>query len=508
MPQKNCFRIFQISVCLLWAFCLASDVFALADPHDMNHQPVAEFVNTLFDFHDNRPSPEIFTHFLETHFVVNDDDWHTFYRSKDLIEYLVFLDSRVQFLRKNNALLESFLKKTAQKEKRIQVALSRLQKDEKDLFEKRLPDGLSDFGMVRRIDIDNVYQALKDTESFLMTRVKQLQVINNGLRSLKMEALSFKRGEARWSGHQDYQGRLEDMSKALTKKDDMIVAQDRDIQNLKTQYDEVRLGLDMFRDRLQETNKKIDDLVDQMASTSLNLYQKQQEVADKQETVMELDQALDETRERLRLVQHIIQEKDGHIQNLEEEVLQLQSQGENGQEQTALLAFKNEFDSVVQDLRSQIGQSQDKIKRLEKKFQTVALEKAQLESDMMKQGFMLSLLERQIEQKDGMVADLEKGFRLRTEKMFELKGVVRIYQLKLQEYRAMLREKNLELKRLRENAQAKEDKDDEAGTFAAGNPEQRPMLKINIPELIFLSADDAHDFSRAVLQEIYNQGEK
>ncbi len=97
------------------------------------------------------------------------------------------------------------------------------------------------------------------------------------------------------------------------------------LKDLQNQFEKVQLGLDVFRERLQETNGKVGNLVEDVASKSLDVYTQEKIVLAAHQEMGDLRSELEETKERLRLVQRIIQEKDDHIQTLEEEVSDIQS---------------------------------------------------------------------------------------------------------------------------------------------------------------------------------------
>ncbi|MEW5894529.1 MAG: hypothetical protein AB1650_02055 [Candidatus Omnitrophota bacterium] len=352
-------------------------------------------------------------------------------RLNDQVNYIVFLESRIRFFNKNNGLLMSFLEPFSQQQD-VADGLSRFKGQLDAVHEKTFQSGLHD---LQYGDFHGMRMVLRKLESRLSSNLQELQVINDGFRSIKMGVL--KKGLVKQQGVND--GEVSRLNKILNERKSVVERQNIYIQGLQKQVDEMKLGLEIFRERLQETNQKVDRLTKEFAAASLDLFETQKNAADKGEKADFFESELSETKERLRLIQRIIQEKDEHIQTLEQEMLIFQERfGRNNADGELVSELRGEVNDLVRELRNKIDQSQKKIALLDDGFREIALKNAHLESELLKRDLALSSFKKQIAQKDGMIDDLEKAYRSREQKIFELKGIVKIYQLKLLDYRAMV----------------------------------------------------------------------
>ena len=370
-------------------------------------------------------------------------------RAQDLLGYLSFLESRVCFFQRNNELLVSFLRETSDENSDVRVSLERLLADEQQVMSGH--DGAGAIRFQNLKTLEDYYSVLKRVEPLLLTRLKKLRIINDQMRSLKMDVLAQRRMKTADDRNRRYDERFEEMHRNMRRKDKTITEQSQEISHLKQKFSRVQLGLEVFRGRLQETDQRVTGLVNEIAARSMDLYSKEKEASGMSRQIDGLRSELNETRERLRLVQRIIAQKDEHIQSLEGEMSDLYAAvSQAPSHEKDVLALREEMNSLAVQLRSNIEESRVKIARLEDRFQDVVLANAQLRSELTKKGSVIALLKTQARQKNEMISDLEKGFHARSQKVMEMKDIVKIYKHKLKYYAGLLQQKELELQLYRE----------------------------------------------------------
>lgn len=363
-------------------------------------------------------------------------------RAAEMIDYILFLDSRIDFISQNNLLLKNFVDAHLDKKSEHGVQLARILKEGQDSCSLRKLPNTYRQNVMESPEV--IYDTLKGLEAILMTRFKKLQSVNDDLRALKMRVLSDQKSMDRVaSGQIDQQ--VSEIDRRLQEKDALIERQNTELSKMRAEFDQMRLGLDVFRDRLRSMNQKVDELVKSVAKATMDAYEKEAALADRKQRAQMLEDELDETKERLQLVQHIIQEKDTHIQDLEQQVLTIQSDIGAASPIQSIAQLRKEMEAMALDLHQEISDSQQKVAQLEKKFRDAALANAQLESERMKQEVIITVLEKQVMQRDELIEDMEYNVRAKHEKFSQMKDIVKIYQFKLKEINDLLREREKEL---------------------------------------------------------------
>lgn len=437
---------------------------------------------------------------LKTHLGdgVQDQNQYEFLRVCDHIDYLLFLKDRIAFLERNNEALDAFLRSSIHHRGIEQDDIDHLSQEQRQVFDFFYPTwDMPSNGVL--LDVSSVAMILKEAESILIMQQKKMQMINDALRSLKIQTVAHERHLREAQERDAHVNRFSEITQTMKQREMVIEQQSQQIDDLRQQLDAVTLASAVFKDRLQSTSEKIHDVVKEMATISMDLYQQQQQAADKKQQAQQATLELREAQERLQLVQHIIQEKDQHILKLEDEIAQVQRQFAEFQQSPhiAVGELRLEMADAVQNLQAQMEHSQAKIQRLEDRVQEVALVKAQLESEVMEKRLMVSFLQRQAEQKDEMIADLEREFHSRVRQLSDLHGVIKIYQLKLREYKQLLEEKD---------ALTALEKDHERSGEALPVSKQGDdgyQEVFPYPERRQLSDRDITDASRKALDQIY-----
>ncbi len=67
---------------------------------------------------------------------------------------------------------------------------------------------------------------MKKLESLVLTRVKKLQVINDDMRSLKVEVLAYRKSSMKHRRRDDHEVRLQEMTALMNEKEKVIQGQD------------------------------------------------------------------------------------------------------------------------------------------------------------------------------------------------------------------------------------------------------------------------------------------
>ncbi|HSV43046.1 MAG TPA: hypothetical protein VLJ10_00685 [Candidatus Bathyarchaeia archaeon] len=437
-------RLLILIVCSLLG--VASCLFAASTGFARNetrfiHQALDRFIGDVLD--SNREANDAELQRLIQPLLTKDGQARFHYaRVTEMIDYILFLNSRIDFVSQNNFLLKNFIEAHLDKKSDGAAQLARIRGEGQNICSlRKLPKEY------RQNDIDSpeaIYDVLKGLEAVLITRFKKLQSVNDDLRALKMKVLAdmkLRDGIAQIQIDQQ----IGELDQRLQEKDALIKRQNTELSTMRSEFDQMKLGLDVFRDRLRSMNQKVDELVKSVAKATMDAYEKEAALADRQERAQMLEEELNETKERLQLVQHIIQEKDTHIQDLEQQVLAIQSDMSDAGPIQSITQLRQEMTTMALDLRQQISNGQQKVAQLEKKFRDVALANAQLESERMKQEVIITVLEKQVVQRDELISDMEYNVRLKHEKFSQMKDIVKIYQFKLKEIKDLLREREKEV---------------------------------------------------------------
>ena len=201
----------------------------------------------------------------------------------------------------------------------------------------------------------------------------------------------------------------------------------------------------MFRQRLKQTDKRITELTRDLAGMSLEAYEKNKAIADRDEFIAELKNVLTDTKERLSLVQRIIQEKDKHVQKLKKQVSDLQTVVSKEADPASINILKNDMSDLQAKLQTQSESSRSQIALLEQKINDINAKYTELELLVKAKENEIFQLRETVIAKDNKIRNFNNIFTLKDNKLMELRGIVQIYKGKLTDTTSDLKSKEEKL---------------------------------------------------------------
>lgn len=206
------------------------------------------------------------------------------------------------------------------------------------------------------------------------------------------------------------------------------------IQDFRGELKTVKREFEVLQKKFEETNARVAEVTSSLAEVSLELFEKEKVIADKDSQMSQLGEQLQETRERMNLVQRIIQEKDQHIQVLQADIRALQSLAEHGEGQAGTAAFNPEDGGRLADMQKQLNELSDKYNFLVDKIQERDLAIAQLRGT--------------IAERNEQIDHVHQAVKTQEEEIGLLNGIVQIYQGRLVDVYSSLKEKEEEMNAL------------------------------------------------------------
>lgn len=366
------------------------------------------------------------------------DDWSSSERLHlsrfiDIADYCNFLILRINYLSKNNLLLHAFILKNSSHDVQLVESANEVYLQSQKLTEKSTTDvSAGDKAYVSgKIFLNDATEALLQKRDDFLQKLEYMQMSNRDLRNLKREVISNISSKKEQQRSSNINSQIDEIKKHLQEKNKALISQENDLLKFNQQLQMVQLKFEMVQQRLKQTDKKIIELTRDLAGVSLEAYAKNKVIADHDEFIEELKNVVTDTRERLNLVQRIIQEKDNHIQELEKEVFGLQTVVSNETDPESITILKNDMSDLHAQLQAQFESSRSQIARLEQKMKDINDQYAEIKLLVKVKENEISQLRETAIVKDSKIKTFNKVFALKDNKLIELKGIVQIYKEKL-----------------------------------------------------------------------------
>jgi len=235
-------------------------------------------------------------------------------------------------------------------------------------------------------------------------------------------------GDAFAKNYLDVSGR-----ELLKDNKDLVVEIDNELKNIPEEYSFVNKKISLLQEMVKKSEEKISDLTGELASQSMQLFEKENILAEQEYSFMSLQSQLTDARERLNLVQKIINEKNQKIQALEMHVeeVKLSDKRANNESKKQLDILSMQFETIQYKVDSEKELREEKLAALEKLL-------AEQEQAIAQHGSLVQKKDTKIEDLSGKlikssedISSLKTVLDSKDDKLVELNGIIGIYRHKL-----------------------------------------------------------------------------
>lgn len=211
---------------------------------------------------------------------------------------------------------------------------------------------------------------------------------------------------------------------------------------------EMRTQIAAMKEKMDANDNRLALLTREIAGLSLEIYEKEKIIADKDTRLQKIQAMLADAHSRLMLVQQIIQEKDAEIAKLEAVIKHIPAN-------TAIPMDHPETDDssdlralIRDELHAQIAVYKKQIQSLETQFVQMREQYQTLEQDLAARDEKIGQLSDMVAKQTAMLKRQELVASSKDEKLLEMDGVIRIYKGRLDDVYAELKQKQERLKML------------------------------------------------------------
>ncbi|MDP2654297.1 MAG: hypothetical protein Q8Q08_09725 [Candidatus Omnitrophota bacterium] len=233
----------------------------------------------------------------------------------------------------------------------------------------------------------------------------------------------------------------------MAEKDRVMQEQKSRLTSLNAELEQVRRSFDELKTRIESTDRRVLDLTQKMAGVTLESFEKDKLLADKNGEILAIRQKLTDTEERLMLVQKIIKDKDSRIGELEDQVTSVRTDIDRGTaaNDSDVKALQREMAALQEKFREQELRSREKIQGLELSLRSLDAQYGRLAAESADKELRIAALQRDLKQKGREMLSLIGAFESQGEEIGELTGVVEIYRHKLSETHGQLLDRDYQL---------------------------------------------------------------
>ena len=291
----------------------------------------------------------------------------------DQVEYIDFLTARYQGLTEENSRLLEFLRnnKNLSGDAALQEKFHTV---EKQIAEK--PSALPRVGLIgfageesQTLNLDNLISQLVQERANLAKEVGFWEEQNNQLRHFRKTVLSQSSSINPLAEAGKVKSQLEEVNQRVVEKDQLLTVQQDNIDYFKNELTRVRDDFTALQENFRATDIKIVELTNKIAALSVEIFEKNKMIGEKDERAANLQNDLNMANEKFNLVQRIIKEKDDRIAALETEMGQLHNNLASGQpsgfQVTQLQGDLKDFEAEFKD---QISKSRERLASLESQY--------------------------------------------------------------------------------------------------------------------------------------------
>ena len=318
----------------------------------------------------------------------------------ELIDYVQFLFSRINSLLEDNDSLARMLSSYPGHEKISVKAVTlseNLKQENAQIASAHTAWGQRQAGWIA---FNDLFVEQKNRLSKILNEVGEL---NRDLHARRWQIHSAQKNKhiGAQAGH--WLDRIKDLEMTRIHKEEIITQQSKNIALLTDEINVMRQQFVNLQAKFNSTQQRIDDLGKDLAAATLEIYQRDQQLANKEQQVTKIKDELVELRERSVLMQRIIQEKE--LKNLTAE---------------------NPLDYAA------------RIQTLEQQFQELNQRYLVMEKNLADREREVARLRQELALRDDKIMMLKNAFNSKEQRIGELLGVVEIYKSKLGESKKVL----------------------------------------------------------------------
>lgn len=403
---------------------------------------VERFVKSLLTDPENTAARDSLKEIAETRAVSEANSGLKILRFLDQLDYVRFLQGRYRNMAEENVRLREFLQRQPLLTPDLKAESDRLDGQAREWLQQfpriGVPEGPADD---QRVDLPRLIARLAQKKEELLKQVSFWEDQNNRLRAVRRAALEQGAIGAAAKKADETRGRLLD-------KDKLLEAQRRNTEYFRKELATVRDDFSALQDRLKNTDEKILDLTKKLAEMSMDLFEKNKQLTAKDNHAAALEQELSEAREKMNLVQRIIQEKDDRIALLEQDIGRIQSQMAAGPMLEGVSQIKTDLKDFQESIKAEMEKNRDKVVDLQTRLTQLSANYEALARTVQVKDAEISLLNSSLKNKELAVSQYRQAFLSNTERLSQMDGIVELYRGKLIDAQAVLRQKNEELIRL------------------------------------------------------------
>lgn len=422
-------------------------------------------------------------------------------RCRDLLEYIKFLKTRVEFYHSNLSMLRSQIAEFQARRSRLRGQDSAILEDDAAVFELDSAVSTTLFsGSQGKTTTESIpaYEALQNLKKAYLAHI---DVLSGQVLQLRKNRSAFESRLQELERQNREAGAGLDVAEIrgeLALKDTVIQKQQEQLNTFSGRFDTVLLEMDVLEQKLSATSDEVKRLTQELAGMSLSLYEGESKLADRTAQIHSLEQELTETQERLLLVQKIAGDKDAQILSLEEQVQRLRSDP-----QTAAEAGFADLRAEVSVLRNRIQDvslgNQVGLEKLGFKFEQLAKTNLVLRVDNLKKEVKISRLRKSLQDRNLDLARVNDVFIGKDRRIMELNDRLNAYRDKIAELTLLLQRRELEFQRTLQKTRAPD---------AVGADTLKLFEFMNAEAVYGLSDESVYDRTKQDLSEFMssNQG--
>jgi len=358
-------------------------------------------------------------------------------RFLELSEYLQFLYARLSYVRQKNREIYDVLSKenilSAAVQKTLQVFAPKSEQ------EATLPLALSSLLGRKNVPFEEYNRALLSQKDSVFLSLNEGLSTNRELRRISSELVTHRKEQLDRIAS-PANNAVPDSHIKITPGSQGVAADNASW----VQQDVITLRshLELLQTRLQTAENRLAELTKNIAGMSLELYEKNKIVDNKDQQLSRMVVSLSEAEARLTLVQRIMQEKDNQIRTLETEISKIQQDIESG-------SARQEMRTLVQDELKFQGEAQQKqITELGQQFDALQSKHVLLENELKIKSEELAKLQDVVSNNENLIKRYELIVVSKDEKLLELNGILQLYKGRLDDTCAILKEAEDRIKTL------------------------------------------------------------
>ncbi len=367
----------------------------------------------------------------------------------DQIEYFNFLDLRYRSLTTENSRLFEFVRKNFPKDPILAQKVQTIESRQAD--RSVVLPSVGELGFAsddnKKTNLPDVILNLSRQRQLLLEQISFWEEQNNDLRLVRRSILSQGSAENPLVVANKLKSQLSEVENRTAQKDDLLATQHQNIEYFQSELSSVRDNFYQLQQQFKTTDLKIGELNKKLAEMSIEIFEKNKIIAQKEDYAAKLQREISEANEKMNLVQRIIQEKDDRIASLEKEMSALHLAVNSGLSSSdpQVVQLKSDFKNFEEQFKSQMGKSRERIISLEIQFADLTQKYQLMAEEIQAKDLQIGYLKEDANKKDVSISQYRNAFLTTNEKANELIGMLDIYRNKLAETKQALITKEQEL---------------------------------------------------------------